>query len=309
VLLFEPVPAGEPVHVQTLGVCAAVPPGTAYATGCPNQPAAPGGSTLVRFTFFPDNADGDGVADTLDACPQQVGSEPNGCPPPDRDGDAIPDAADACADAPGVAPNGCPPDTDGDGFANAVDDCPFQVGVAPRGCPADPDPDRDGIPVQVDSCPTQAGTAADGCPDSDGDRVSDRVDRCRDTRGDKADGCPSAIAADVVGQWQANRRTTKMLSLRVRAPVGVKIVVMCSSRHKDCRFGKRTLAKTKERTTRLTSWFGRKRVFDPGTTITVRVTLAARIGTYEKLTMRAGRRLPRVTQRCVDAGGRLTRCA
>jgi hypothetical protein len=57
--------------------------------------------------------DGDGVLDTLDACPDQAGSQPNGCnppppPPPDRDGDGKSDGSDLCPDVAGQAPDGCP---------------------------------------------------------------------------------------------------------------------------------------------------------------------------------------------------------
>lgn len=63
------------------------------------------------------DADGDGISDALDACPELKGVATsdrltNGCPP-DRDGDGVYDAEDACPDAPGPADaspekSGCP---------------------------------------------------------------------------------------------------------------------------------------------------------------------------------------------------------
>ncbi|HUR86717.1 MAG TPA: thrombospondin type 3 repeat-containing protein [Solirubrobacteraceae bacterium] len=297
---------GRPVHVQTLSFCGTGPD---RPTACPNPDVTPGGPTTVRVTFTPDNADGDGVADTLDACPNVPGSEADGCPPPDRDADGIIDAADACPDVAGVAPDGCPPDTDGDGIANAVDACPFQVGVAPTGCPADPDADRDGIPIPVDQCPAQAGKAADGCADSDGDGRSDRVDKCPTVKGDGADGCPTAIGAKIAGRWLLNSRQTKMVSLTVEAPVGARIALTCTGRKPSCAFKKKTIASTKKASTSLTKLFGAKRIFAAGSTITVRVTVPGRIGTYQSLRMRTGRRLPQVTKRCVDLAGKVATCA
>lgn len=262
VLVEAPVPANEPVHIQTMGVCAVVAAGTSYTAACPTPdgPATPSGSTLVRFTFFPDNQDGDGVADTLDACPAQAGAGADGCVP---------------AAVPPPAP--------------------------------DLDPDRDGIPVPVDRCPTQAGSAADGCTDTDGDTVSDRVDHCPTDKGDRIDGCPSAIDVDVSHRWLFFGRRTKLALLSVRAPVGVSIVARCTGRRRsDCPFARKTVTAT-ERTTNLTRYFKRKRILDPGTTITVRVTLAGRIGAYQKFTMRT-RRLPRVTKRCIDLRDKLTQC-
>ncbi|MDC3959205.1 OmpA family protein [Polyangium jinanense] len=96
------------------------------------------------------DADGDGVPDANDVCPDRAGdATPTaarpGCPP-DRDGDAIADADDVCPDEPGVASAdparfGCALDTDGDGIADAVDACPKErgeVNADPKitGCPA-----------------------------------------------------------------------------------------------------------------------------------------------------------------------------
>jgi hypothetical protein len=302
-LLFgRAVAPNSPVFIQTLGVC-----GTGTPCANPDPAGAGGGPTTVHLSFVPDNQDGDGVADTLDACPTVAGTEPNGCPPPDRDGDGFADAVDACPDAAGVAPDGCPPDVDGDGIANAADACPFVVGVAPNGCPVDPDADKDGVVIPVDRCPAQAGTAADGCPDTDADGVSDRVDACPKVKGDKANGCPSEIGATFPDLWLFVGRRTKVGTLAVKAPVGARIELRCAGTKRSCAFRTRTIKKTKRARTNLVPLFGRKRLLDPGTAITVRVTVAGRIGSYERLTMRAGR-LPKVARGCLDLSGKTKRC-
>lgn len=81
------------------------------------------------------DADGDGVVDRLDACPQQA-EVPNGiddgdgCPEPDPDGDKLVSGNDKCPDLPEdfdkfEDADGCPDlDNDKDGFADASDKCP-----------------------------------------------------------------------------------------------------------------------------------------------------------------------------------------
>lgn len=91
----------------------------------------------------PEDSDRDGWFDQDDACPDDAGVEPDGCPPP--------------------------PDGDADGFQDARDECPEVAGVAPNGCP-DLDADNDGILIDVDACPDAPETHngfvdADGCPD------------------------------------------------------------------------------------------------------------------------------------------------
>ncbi len=110
--------------------------------------------------------DGDGIVDSLDACPDQAGPAAlNGCP--DRDGDGIADKDDACPDVAGLAKyKGCPvPDTDHDGINDEEDKCPTVPGVARyQGCPI-PDTDGDGVNDEEDKCPNQPGPASNfGCP-------------------------------------------------------------------------------------------------------------------------------------------------
>jgi OOP family OmpA-OmpF porin len=114
----------------------------------------------------PKDRDGDGIVDSLDACPDQAGPAAlNGCP--DRDGDGIADKDDACPDVAGLAKyHGCPiPDTDKDGINDEEDKCPTVPGVARyQGCPV-PDTDKDGVNDEEDKCPNEAGPASNfGCP-------------------------------------------------------------------------------------------------------------------------------------------------
>ena len=102
--------------------------------------------------------DGDGIVDSLDACPDQAGTAAlQGCP--DRDGDGIADKDDKCPDVAGLAKyQGCPiPDTDKDGINDEEDKCPNVPGVARyQGCPI-PDTDKDGVNDEEDKCPNEAG--------------------------------------------------------------------------------------------------------------------------------------------------------
>jgi len=145
---------------------------------------------VFNFGKAPD-ADGDGVSDRHDLCPDAAGLEAfQGCP--DSDGDGVQDSEDACPDQAGLPElNGCP-DSDGDGVADAQDRCPDAAGtVALGGCP---DADGDGVADIDDACPDQAGLAAfNGCPDTDGDGVKDADDRCPNAAGPLAlNGCPDS---------------------------------------------------------------------------------------------------------------------
>ena len=112
--------------------------------------------------------DMDGIADDVDACPDQPGTqEADGCP--DRDFDGVTDATDACPDEAGLPPSGCPApaddDRDGDGMLDSVDACPDEVGSPlADGCP---DADGDGTPNSADACPGEPGAGADGCPEAE----------------------------------------------------------------------------------------------------------------------------------------------
>ncbi|WP_081865790.1 OmpA family protein [Chondromyces apiculatus] len=166
--------------------------------------------------------DGDGIADQVDACPDEKGAasadpKKHGCPlpPPDRDKDGFLDAKDACPDEPGVAnvdpaKHGCPPpkDLDKDGIVDPEDACPGVPGVADpdpkqNGCPP-PDGDNDGVPDKRDACVDIPGVETtdpqtNGCPpDTDGDTIRDDKDACPREKGKpnadpEKNGCPVAV--------------------------------------------------------------------------------------------------------------------
>lgn len=132
---------------------------------------------------------------------------------PDADGDGVPDQVDACPDTPRGTPvdeRGCSADTDGDGVPDGVDECPGTPAGAPvdaLGCPLDSD--GDGVPDYRDQCPeTPAGTVVDslGCPiDSDRDGVPDAADRCPGTPPNTPvndDGCPIRGVSVESGAWR-----------------------------------------------------------------------------------------------------------
>ncbi|MEP7277179.1 MAG: OmpA family protein [Bacteroidota bacterium] len=115
-------------------------------------------------------------------------------PPKDKDGDGVVDSLDACPDVAGLAKFGGCPDSDGDGIPDKEDKCPTVAGLARyQGCPI-PDRDKDGINDEEDKCPDLAGLARyQGCPipDRDKDGVNDEEDKCPDLPGNAANsGCP-----------------------------------------------------------------------------------------------------------------------
>lgn len=160
---------------------------------CPDEP----GSALAKGC--PDT-DKDGVPNGVDDCPTEKGpASNNGCPAPDdRDADGITDEDDQCPDVPGtLAKNGCPDvdlsiDSDGDGVTNDKDQCPDIPGpIVLLGCP---DSDGDGVSDKNDKCPDEVGLPArSGCPpkDSDKDGILDEDDACPNVAGPaRTDGCP-----------------------------------------------------------------------------------------------------------------------
>jgi outer membrane protein OmpA-like peptidoglycan-associated protein len=113
---------------------------------------------------------------------------------PDRDHDGVADSVDACPDVAGLSAYGGCPDTDHDGIPDNLDKCPTAIGLAKyNGCPI-PDTDGDGINDEEDSCPTVAGLLKyHGCPipDTDGDGVNDEEDSCINEPGiPELHGCP-----------------------------------------------------------------------------------------------------------------------
>jgi len=102
--------------------------------------------------------DNDGIPNSSDSCPNEYGTQSNGCPDPvDSDNDGIPDSSDSCPFEYGTQSNGCPApvDSDNDGIPDTSDSCPQD---------SQNDIDNDGVCGNVDSCPTQYGTQSNGCP-------------------------------------------------------------------------------------------------------------------------------------------------
>ena len=149
----------------------------------------------------PADADGDGVRDRKDECPDTPRGatvDEKGCPK-DSDGDGVLDGIDKCPDTPEgvmVDADGCPVDSDGDGVFDGPDKCPDTpkgATVDEKGCPKDSDGDGelDGLDKSPDT-PKAATVDAKGCPkDSDGDGVLDGLDKCPDT--------PNGVEVDAVG--------------------------------------------------------------------------------------------------------------
>ncbi|PID95414.1 MAG: hypothetical protein CSA94_01730, partial [Bacteroidetes bacterium] len=157
----------------------------------------------VGFTFSLgkiQDADGDGIADRKDKCPETpegVAVDDYGCAI-DSDCDGFPDYLDKCPEVPGTI-QGCP-DTDGDGVADKDDACPKVKGPkANNGCPWK-DTDGDGITDNLDKCPKVKGPKANnGCPweDTDGDGITDNLDKCPKVKGPKHnDGCPEILSKE-----------------------------------------------------------------------------------------------------------------
>jgi len=176
---------------------------------------------FMGITFQPTDpdADGDGVPNSSDRCPQEAedrdGYEDlDGCPDPDNDYDGILDLYDQCPLKPEDMnkfedEDGCPDqdrDLDQDGIPDRIDECDLlpedQDGFADQdGCP-ESDNDADGVPDERDRCPNDsedfdAHEDQDGCPDldNDGDGILDVRDDCphvpEDLDGvEDQDGCP-----------------------------------------------------------------------------------------------------------------------
>ena len=182
---------------------------------------APQMRIFLGAVFAPDfrDADGDGVYDSEDRCPDQPEDrdgwkDNDGCPDPDNDADGIPDALDKCPNEPEDMDqfedeDGCPdPDNDKDGIPDLNDACPNAKedgrGKRPHdGCPSTAeDQDGDGIPDATDKCPDEPEDKdgfqdEDGCPDPDNDNdgIPDGFDNCPNEPEDNdqfedEDGCP-----------------------------------------------------------------------------------------------------------------------
>lgn len=179
----------------------------------------------VAFNYVaevvPRDTDHDGIADTVDGCPDQPEDidghdDKDGCPDVDNDGDGLPDKADMCPDLAEDVDSfedgdGCPDlDNDQDGIPDLKDKCPnepedFDGENDDDGCPdLVKDSDNDGVADDIDRCPLQAEDVDgyqddDGCPDLDNDLdgIPDAQDKCPTqpetfNNVDDQDGCPDA---------------------------------------------------------------------------------------------------------------------
>lgn len=167
--------------------------------GLNNSVGSPDFRVFTSLTWSPvgaGDADGDGILDPDDACPNDPEDkdgfeDSDGCPDTDNDNDGILDTADSCPNEPEDVDNfedenGCPdPDNDQDGVLDVDDKCPLEPGPAENsGCPWG-DTDGDGLLDNNDSCPNDPEDKdnfqdEDGCPDPDNDKdgILDADDKC-----------------------------------------------------------------------------------------------------------------------------------
>jgi imidazolonepropionase-like amidohydrolase len=123
--------------------------------------AAVNGSSIYSGVPSTGDADGDGIPDATDNCPNvfnPIRPLDNGVQA-DGDGDTVGDACDVCpvnantTTCTTIDPN----DRDGDGFVNAVDNCPDIANDQT-------DSDHDGKGDLCDACPMAANPGTAGCP-------------------------------------------------------------------------------------------------------------------------------------------------
>lgn len=196
--------------------------GAAYAGG---MNSLFGGDDVFFETYLiaPD-ADNDGIADSLDACPNGAAAgtdtDGDGCKDTedtDDDNDEDLDGADNCpldanADQANLDADGlgdvCDPDDDADGVLDGDDDCALGAtgwisnsttdhdGDGCRDSTEDADDDADGTADGVDACPAGvvgppgASTDPDGDLDADGCKNSEDLDDDGDGVLDASDNCP-----------------------------------------------------------------------------------------------------------------------
>lgn len=122
------------------------------------------------------DSDGDGVADSVDNCPNEAGPSGNdGCP------------------LVFVAPPNQPADTDGDGLNDSDDNCPTVAGPRTnQGCPETPPPTSpDPNDPPPNDPPNREPDTSTPPQDSDGDGISNDNDQCPQEIGTlEFDGCP-----------------------------------------------------------------------------------------------------------------------
>ena len=177
-------PADKPVYVRF-----GIGPGLTKGFGTPDVRAfvQVGVAKITQPVY---DADGDGIVDDQDACPEEPEDfdqfeDADGCPDPDNDQDGIPDTEDACPmDAEDLDrfedTDGCPDnDNDNDGIPDTIDGSRtpggklrYTKGLPGFGICMNSPEDMDGF-EDADGCP-DADNDNDGIPDvSDGERTED----------------------------------------------------------------------------------------------------------------------------------------
>lgn len=279
-----------PTFVQVLAYC-----GEASSNPCASPQM--GGPVTLQFSFTPTDSDGDGVPDSVDACPTIPAATANGCPP-------------------------AATDTDGDGIPDVLDACPLQIGPASTdGCP---DTDGDGIADKYDLCPKQRGPArTQGCPDADGDGVPDKDDKCPNTFavvgystiGDGHVGCPEPLSVEFpynVDYATADHDILQLLRV-VGPPPRARITVTCSGH--GC--PKRTLVSMLTKSSDTVNLLPRLRKTGlnrkgqvwllPGTRLTVSATFKGALGTWRSIIVPNDVANVRTTTGCLR-GAKQIRC-
>jgi large repetitive protein len=191
----------------------------------------------------PNDKDGDGVKDKLDACPNEAEDKDmfedgDGCPDVDNDNDGISDEKDKCAlDAEDrdrfEDEDGCPErDNDNDGVLDDQDKCPLAAedkdGFQDMDGCAEPDNDGDGIVDKADKCPQEAESINgnnddDGCPDR-GDALvvlsPDRLDLLDNVKFEGSGAKLARGSKNILGQIGATLRAhPELLRIRLTAHV------------------------------------------------------------------------------------------
>jgi OOP family OmpA-OmpF porin len=133
-LCIYPVLVGNDATGQNLMEQIANAGGCGFSETADNLASSQAMATFVESAFFskrmkPQDADGDGVTDDIDQCPNTpmgVSVNSRGCAL-DSDADGVPDYLDRCPDTPRQAEVdkwGCPLDADRDGVSDYLDQCP-----------------------------------------------------------------------------------------------------------------------------------------------------------------------------------------
>jgi len=144
-----------------------------------------GGTEVWRYSESTSDADGDGISDAIDNCP----NVPN-VNQADTDHDGMGDACDNCLNNCNVQQL----DADGDGIGDVCDTSPGCGGCGQAQC--------------EQPCASTSSSTTTIIPDTDGDGVLDNIDNCQaianvdqsdadgDGRGDVCDNCPTVANPD-----------------------------------------------------------------------------------------------------------------